>query len=172
MAPFLESWLAKLTDAKRQIAGRGTADAAVYLATGFGSGYAPTAPGTVGTLIAVPIAALTMSGGVAFHVLCTLLLTCAAIPISTIAEIELKQKDASAIVLDEIVGFMWAVVWVPLTVGWWVIAFLLFRYFDIAKPSFIGRSQNLPSGIGIVVDDVLAGLAAGILIALTVLIFS
>lgn len=150
----------------------GKADAAVFLATGFGSGYSPWAPGTIGTIVAIPLAILITWGGTAFHVLVTLLLTIAAIPISTIAEKELRTRDPKSIVIDEIVGYLWAVAFIPFSIGWWLMAFLLFRFFDIAKPGLIDRAQNLPSGLGIVADDVLAGLLTALCLVIPIMLFA
>ena len=128
--------------------------------SGGGAGYVPRLPGTIGTLVAVPfsialnrLAAERLplaSAVIVLAVLCAIWLS------SRGAEI-LSQKDPQIIVIDEIVGFMVGNFLAPLrwTVLFW--SFLLFRFFDIAKVFPINRLEQLPSGAGIVLDDVMAG---------------
>jgi phosphatidylglycerophosphatase A len=142
---------------------------AVWLATGFGMGFLPFAPAT-GASLAVALALLAIPSwtdplalGIAI-----LALTPLAVWASGEAERELG-RDARPIVIDEVVGMLVAVWAVPMagrtavTLG---LAFLLFRLFDIAKPFPIRRSQDLPGGWGVVVDDLLAGIASNLVLRL------
>lgn len=130
-----------------------------WLATVFGIGYLPVAPATwasAATAVAVwlflPVAPgleLGLAAGLA----------ALAVWSSGVAERRLGH-DAHPIVVDEVVGQLIALWAVPREPGWILVAFLLFRFFDIAKPLGIGALQRLPGGFGIVADDVLAGIYA------------
>lgn len=124
-----------------------------------GLGYAPLAPGTVGTLAALPLwyalAPLTLPAFVAVTAAFTLL----ACWLSGLAEDIYGTHDVQRIVLDEVVGLLWAVVGVPC--GWptAVAAFVGFRVLDATKPGPIGWvDARVPGGTGVVLDDVAAGL--------------
>ncbi|HEU5055433.1 MAG TPA: phosphatidylglycerophosphatase A [Kofleriaceae bacterium] len=137
---------------------------AVAVATGAGVGYAPVAPGTFGTLLAVPIAwsvsALPQWGYLAL---------CAAVTILAVwaagrADRVFGEHDAGRIVIDEVAGFLCAMVPVS-RADWTVLAagFVLFRVADIAKPPparWIDR--RLQGGAGVVLDDVVAGAYAAV----------
>ena len=69
-----------------------------------------------------------------------------------------SEKDPSYIVIDEVAGMMISLLMIPKVFYYYFLAFLLFRFFDILKPSFITTSENLPNGIGIMLDDILSGL--------------
>ena len=129
------------------------------LAYGFGAGLSPWAPGTVGTLVAVPIYLVlsTLPQGVYLLVLAAMI--AAGIWACGATARDIGSDDPSAIVWDEIVGFLVAMMAAP--AGWvWVIAgFLLFRAFDIFKPWPIGNlDKRVRGGLGIMLDDIIAGL--------------
>jgi len=133
----------------------------LFFATGFGVGYFPRLPGTAGTLLAVPLslglnALAAISLPIAVLTLAAAI--CCAIWLSTGAARILEEKDPPVIVIDEIVGFMIANFIAPLSVMLLGVAFLLFRFFDIAKIYPLSRLEKLPGGAGIVLDDVMAGL--------------
>jgi len=91
-------------------------------------------------------------------------LTVAAISLSTKAAELLKQKDPQVIVIDEIIGFMIASFLAPARLAPLILSFLLFRFFDIAKIFPASRLEKLPGGAGIVLDDVMAGVYAFVLV--------
>jgi len=133
----------------------------LLFATGFGVGYLPRLPGTAGTLLAVPLSLglnALASISLPIAVLTLAAAICCAIWLSTGAALILEQKDPPVIVIDEIVGFMVANFMAPLGVIPLGVAFLLFRFFDIAKVYPLSRLEKLPGGAGIVLDDVMAGL--------------
>ncbi len=145
---------------------RGAAFAS-WLATGFGSGFAPVAPGTAGTLVAVPFGYLLTTGlaGHEFDQLAVLaLVALLAIWSAGVAARRFGLKDPGQIVVDEIVGYLAAVALLP--PGWLTlaVAFVLFRLFDIAKPPPCRWAEGLPGGVGIVADDLLAGLYANLVL--------
>ncbi|MBN9690558.1 MAG: phosphatidylglycerophosphatase A [Verrucomicrobia bacterium] len=158
----------------------------VWIAQGFGSGLLPAGPGTWGSLVGILwLWALLLPGSaLLFGVLVagSILL---AVGGCARAEKVLRQHDPGSVVLDEIVavpltffgpwlvlGTFPAASWSdPLTVAaqFWpefLVGFIAFRVFDIAKPGPIGRIQSLPDGWGVVADDVLAGLAAAVVTGL------
>jgi phosphatidylglycerophosphatase A len=78
----------------------------------------------------------------------------------------LGEKDPGCIVIDEVAGYLVATAFVPHSLGYLLGAFVLFRFFDIAKPGPIGRLQDIPGGWGIMADDLAAGLAANAVLQL------
>lgn len=144
------------------------------LATCFGLGYAPIAPGTFGTLGGVALAALFgYTWPEAFLPLClatAVVLTLLGRPCGDWAEKRFGRKDPGAFVLDEVAGYLVAVAW-PVYYGWGqlVAAFFLFRLFDIWKPPPARRLEKLPGGLGIMVDDLVAGLWALAIMAALIL---
>jgi len=130
------------------------------LATGAGAGYIPRAPGTAGTLVAIPLSLLL--NRLAADSLPLALLTLAAVIAvgfwsADRAEAIFGEKDAPRIVIDEIAGFMLANFAAPESVSAIIAAFILFRFFDIIKPYPARRAERMPGGIGVVMDDLVAG---------------
>ena len=127
------------------------------------AGRAPVAPGTVGSLAAIPFIYLWQLL-IGTHDLITLaviiLLTLLGSWASTVVARNLQQEDPQEIVIDEFVGQWLALLAAPMLWWYWLAAFVLFRVFDIWKPGIIGKSQDLPGGLGIMADDVLAGVFA------------
>jgi phosphatidylglycerophosphatase A len=135
------------------------------LAFGFGSGLAPRAPGTFGTLAALPLYWLLVQGPWLFFAAFVLVALLAGIYWCDRAARELGVHDHPGIVWDEIVGYLITLLMIPQ--GWtWVLAgFLLFRLLDIWKPWPIRWvDRRVGGGLGIMLDDVLAGLGAGVLL--------
>ncbi|HET8816566.1 MAG TPA: phosphatidylglycerophosphatase A [Pseudidiomarina sp.] len=134
-----------------------------FLALGFGSGLARRAPGTFGTLAALPLLWLLHSQlSVLNYALLTICLAAVGIWICRYTAAAMGVPDHPAIVWDEVCGMLVALIALPLT--WWnlLLAFALFRFFDIVKPGPIGWcDRNLHGGLGIMLDDILAGVAAG-----------
>ncbi|MFQ5432067.1 MAG: phosphatidylglycerophosphatase A [Nitrospinota bacterium] len=129
------------------------------IATGFGSGYCPIASGTAGSVVGVAIFILIHDLSWPLYLVITVAVVAVGIPISTRAEKIYGEKDCGKIVIDEIAGQLVALFAVPLTVPAVAAGFLLFRLFDIVKPGF-RRLEKIQGGAGIMIDDVLAGLMA------------
>lgn len=91
-----------------------------------------------------------------------LLFTLLSVILGGLAENYFKSKDPPAFVLDEIAGFFCSVLFLPYGYFYLILAFVLFRFFDVWKPFPIRKLQELPAGVGIVVDDLLAGFYANI----------
>jgi phosphatidylglycerophosphatase A len=171
-----------MTDARRAFAAN---PLAAFLATGFGSGLSPVMPGTAGSLVGLaiawplsrwlasthihaasvgPVVGLLMSG---------LFVGLVGVVVSGPVCRALGAEDPGCIVIDEIAGQLLACAAVPLfwpypsriaEVCAWIGSFFLFRFFDIMKPGPIRGVQRLPGGWGVVVDDVLGGLAAAVVL--------
>lgn len=138
------------------------------IASFLGLGYLPKAPGTWGSLGALGLYYL-LPGDIfefwnlLYYLPALLLFSLFAVYISSKAERSLGH-DAPSIVIDEVCGFFTAVSFLPKTWMVGIYAFVLFRVFDIAKPFPVNVSQKLPRGWGIVVDDILAGVYALIIL--------
>ena len=130
-------------------------------ATGFGSGYAPLAPGTAGTLVGIPLYLVFSAMSWPLWLITIIAFACFAWYVSEEAEKLFGQKDARRIVIDEIAGFQWSLFLIAPTVLHAVLGFFLFRLFDIVKP-FPARlfQDRLPGGLGVVADDLAAGVYA------------
>ena len=136
---------------------------AVQIATLFGTGFVPGAPGTLGSLFGLMGYVITflIVGEIGVGALSAGLLF-AAIWSSDLAARQLKQKDPLCIVIDEVVG-MWITLLGTQSHGpVLLLGFLLFRFFDIVKPFPIKNIEKLPGGFGIVLDDVAAGIYANV----------
>jgi phosphatidylglycerophosphatase A len=138
---------------------------ALFIATAGGAGYSPVAPGTVGSALTAAIlwlAPFSPSGVIAFFVVVTL----AGLWASDRAERVLGGKDPGAIVIDEVAGMTLAVLAFPLTPPTLAAGFVLFRFFDIVKPFPARASERARGGLGVMVDDLIAGLYALAVLAL------
>ena len=128
------------------------------IALGFGAGLSPFAPGTVGTLVAWPL------GWYASSVMPAALLAAAIAPLfalgvwaCAVTGRDLGVADHRAMVWDEIVAFLLVLAIVPRTLGWQAAAFVLFRFFDIAKPAPIrALERRFHGGFGVMFDDLIA----------------
>jgi phosphatidylglycerophosphatase A len=137
----------------------------LILATGFGVGYSPVAPGTLGTLIGIPVFYFLSNISSPVYEITLIGFFFLSIWISENAEMFFGKKDDQRIVIDEIMGFLVTMLWVPKTAILMVIGFFLFRFFDILKPFPIRRlEKRLKGGYGVVLDDVMAGVYANIVL--------
>jgi phosphatidylglycerophosphatase A len=139
--------------------------AAVFLATGFYIGKIPLAPGTFGSLIGLPLCFLLAEIQLSAAIIAVLLIIALAIWISNVAERTLERKDPGCIVIDEIAGMVVTLIGLPFNLTTATIGFILFRILDILNPFPIRiLDKRLPGGLGIVADDVVAGIFANVLI--------
>lgn len=137
------------------------------LAFGFGAGLAPKAPGTAGTIVAVPLFLVLVNLLPSLYAYLAVLVAAfvAGIFLCGQAARDLGVHDHGGIVWDEFVGFWLTMVLVPVTWPWVLAGFVLFRGFDILKPWPIGwLDRKVHGGFGIMLDDVIAGLYAGIVL--------
>jgi thiamine-monophosphate kinase len=138
---------------------------AQFLAFGFGSGMSPKAPGTAGTLVAVPLYLLLAELGLLPYTALLLVAAVFGVWLCGQASRELGVHDHPGIVWDEFVGF-WITMWaLPATWQWVLAGFLLFRVFDILKPWPISWcDRQVHGGLGIMLDDILAGIVSCLLL--------
>ena len=166
---------------------------ALALAT-WGVGYFPLAPGTFGSAVGISIYLLVQSASArvlsfaatrgwsveslesfrtTFMLLLIAALTLVGIWAASRTEKLLGRKDPGIVVVDEVAGQLIAFLFVPFNAGWRVVVvgFIAFRLFDIWKPYPIRRLESLESGLGIMADDVLAGIYAAVLLSLVTSIY-
>ncbi len=151
---------------KQLTAGQIMRDPILFLAFGFGSGLAKKAPGTCGTLAAVPLYwVLAQFDNALIYSSVTLMVTLLGITICGVAADKLGEHDFGGIVWDEIAGYLITLWWVPFSWSMLVVGFVLFRIFDILKPWPIKWiDAKVQGGLGIMLDDVLAAVFAGALL--------
>lgn len=132
-----------------------------FLAFGFGAGLSPKAPGTVGTLVAIPFYWLMRDWPLSVYLLMLVATFAVGVYLCGAAAKARQCHDHPGIVWDEMVGY-----WITMTLapaGWWwlLVGFVLFRLFDIVKPWPINwLDKKVSGGFGIMIDDVLAGVLA------------
>ena len=137
----------------------------LLLATGFGVGNSPLAPGTLGTLVAIPIYYFLSENPSPLYEITLVGFFFLSVWISENAERFFGRKDDQRIVIDEIIGFLITMLWIPKTIPFIIIGFFLFRFFDILKPFPIRHlEKGLKGGYGVVLDDVVAGVYANIVL--------
>jgi phosphatidylglycerophosphatase A len=136
----------------------------LFIAQGAYAGRFPVAPGTAGTIVGISLYVLIkhLAPGpyAALSILIFLLGTYAA----DRAEVILGSKDSPSIVIDEIAGLLVALFMVPTSWGFIAAGFLLFRAFDIVKPWPLKRLQDLHGGLGVMLDDIGAGMYANLVL--------
>lgn len=129
-----------------------------FLAFGLGSGTAPVAPGTFGTLAAVPLYLLLNQLSLPFYALLLLVSFAVGVWLCERTSRDLGVHDHGGIVWDEFVGFWLTMIAAPAGWQWLLAGFVLFRLFDILKPFPIGwLDRHIKGGLGIMLDDVVAG---------------
>lgn len=133
------------------------------LATGAGVGYLPFAPGTAGSLLGAALCVPLLFLPEPVYLGATVVLTAMAVWAAGGMALELGIADPAPVVIDEIVGMLWAAIALRPHLYDVTVAFLLFRVFDVVKPVPIPWLERLPGGLGIVADDVAAGLLARVL---------
>ena len=136
----------------------------LFSATGFGVGYSPIAPGTLGTLIAIPLYYFLSEIPSPLYEITLVGFFFLSVWISENAEIFFGKKDDQRIVIDEMMGFFITMLWLPKTPLFLLAGFILFRVFDIFKPFPIRRFEKVRGGFGVVLDDVMAGIFANVIL--------
>jgi len=140
---------------------------AVFTASGAGVGYFPLASGTLGSLVAVYLIWLTRDLPVISLVFLTLALLVMGVWSAGKTCQILNKKDASQVVMDEIVGMMVTMIGIPIVPYWLVSGFFLFRLLDIVKPSPAKYfDEKVPGGWGVMMDDVVAGIYGNVILHL------
>jgi phosphatidylglycerophosphatase A len=142
----------------------------ILLATGFGVGYSPIAPGTLGTLVAIPIYYFLSEIHFPLYEITLIGFFFLAVWVSEKTESISGKKDDPRIVIDEIMGFFITMLWMTKTSFFILIGFVLFRFFDILKPFPIRRFEKIKGGYGVVLDDVMAGIFANVILRLIIIL--
>lgn len=133
---------------------------AILFSTGFGLGYSPFFPGTVGNLLGIPLvwaiqqAGIQLGSEVPFHIAMAVLLSLISIPLCQAGEKAAGTKDPHCVVADEYLTFPISMIGLPFTPVMIAIAFVTNRILDIVKPYPARQLQALPGGLGITIDDV------------------
>jgi phosphatidylglycerophosphatase A len=134
---------------------------AVFIASFAYSGYAPIAPGTVGSAAALVVyAGLRAFGLIEFEPLVIAIVLVVGVWAATRTARHLARTDPGVVVIDEVAGMLITVAFLHVSLTGAVAGFFLFRIFDIVKPFPAAQSEALPGGLGIMMDDVFAGLYA------------
>ncbi|MDN3696572.1 phosphatidylglycerophosphatase A [Vibrio cortegadensis] len=139
------------------------------LATGFGSGLSPIIPGTVGTLASIPFYLLLVQLPLPMYLVVVVISCIIGVKICQVTSDDMKVHDHGSIVWDEFAGFWITMSLVPMLDlpvddwKWLITGFVLFRFFDMVKPWPIGwLDKRVDGGFGIMVDDIVAGVMAGV----------
>lgn len=142
-----------------------------FFATGFGLGYSPLMPGTCGSLLGVLLFTLLRNQPKGFLIGLAVLVTLVSIVIAHQAEKAFGKKDAQTIVIDEVAGQFITYLFAPFSFPHLAAGFVLFRFFDIVK-IFPARwvQDNMRGGLGVVGDDVVAGIQGGAILYLIFLV--
>ncbi|MBW1817271.1 MAG: phosphatidylglycerophosphatase A [Deltaproteobacteria bacterium] len=146
--------------------------AALILATWLGTGLIPVASGTFGTVGAVPLAVWLQQAGPLFR--CAMVVSSIGVAMwaADRARRLIGREDPSQVVVDEVVGYLTAAALLPSSWTALVLGFFLFRLFDIWKPFPVRQMERLPGGVGIVMDDVVAGLYTALVAKAILMLFS
>lgn len=142
------------------------------LAFGFGSGLSPVAPGTMGTLVAVPVYLALQNLPIVSYLMVVIVLTVLGVYLCQRTALDLNVHDHPGIVWDEIVGYLVTMIAAPAGWIWLVAGFILFRFFDIVKPWPINWiDANIAGGFGIMLDDLVAAIFALMILQIAALYF-
>lgn len=143
-----------------------------FIAFGFGSGAIPIAPGTFGTLLAIPFYLALQQLPHTAYLITVILITLGSMWLCGKVSREIATHDHQGMCLDEFVGFFVTMYAVPLSLTWIIIGFLLFRLFDIWKPQPIRYlDEKMTGGVGMILDDVLAGVYSCLILHLLIWIY-
>ena len=147
------------------MAGKFSSTLIKFLASGLGLGYLPKAPGTWGTLLGIPLAYYLHFKGPVPYMFTTIVFTGFAVFISELATRIYGVDDCQLIVIDEIAGYLVTMAWLPATWQGLLAGFVIFRILDAWKPGPIGYiDRKVKGGLGVVTDDVAAGIVGNILL--------
>ncbi len=143
-----------------------------FIAFGLGTGASPYAPGTVGTLLGIPLVWLMAGLSIWVYLLITVALYFFGVWVCNKTSNDIGVHDHSGIVIDEVVGYLITMILIPVNLWTLALGFLAFRFFDIIKPWPIRwLDKHVHGGTGIMIDDVLAGVFALIVMHVTNLYF-
>jgi phosphatidylglycerophosphatase A len=142
----------------------------LLLASGLGAGFSPFAPGTAGTLVAIPIELVLSPIRSPVYELTILTFFFFSSWIAERAQNHWQKKDDQRIVIDEMMGYFLTMLWIPKTLFFISVGFLLFRLLDIVKPFPCRQLEKVRGGFGVVLDDVFAGIYANVALQLLLIL--
>jgi phosphatidylglycerophosphatase A len=143
----------------------------LFFSSVFGVGYIGFAPGTFGSLVSILIWILFVPNNYIFQIFLLLLISINSILFSSLAEDIYHKKDDQKIVIDEATGLWFSIAFLPKIFIFLFLGFFLFRLFDIKKPFFIKKIQNLKGGLGVTADDIIVGIFVNIILQVVKIIF-
>jgi phosphatidylglycerophosphatase A len=130
----------------------------VFVATCAHVGYAPVAPGTFGSAIGLAVFyAVRHQGSPTVEAVAIVVLAAVGLWSATEAEHHFGGIDPGPVVIDEVVGMLVTLAFVPVNIAGAIVAFFVFRFLDVVKPWPARRLEHLPGGFGVVLDDIMAG---------------
>jgi phosphatidylglycerophosphatase A len=138
---------------------------ALAIATAGGVGYVPLAPGTAGSALGVGLYLLTKSWSSSGQIAVLVVIVAAGIWAGTHVARHLEQEDPGLVVIDEVAGQLLTLLLLDVNVAGAAVGFLLFRVLDIVKPWPARRFEALPDGVGIMADDLMAGIYGWLLLS-------
>ena len=127
-------------------------------------GHLRPAPGTIGSLVALGSGYLIANFSLGVLVAAILALSILGIFAAERYGQRTGKKDASEVIIDEVVGQWIPLVIIPLEIDWYIVAFLLFRIFDISKFGPVGHAETFTGGVGVMADDLMAGILAALVL--------
>ncbi len=130
---------------------------AKFLSTTAFTGLFPLAPGTVGSLVTVLVLWFLPEQSTLTFVILAAVLFVVGVWSSGVTEKAMGKEDPGSVNIDEDVGMILSLLFLPKTIGWWLAAFFIFRFLDIVKPWPAKQSQDIGGGLGIMIDDVIVG---------------
>lgn len=143
----------------------------LFVATCGYLGYVPVAPGTFGSAAGLIIfAAVRWSGSLALELAAIVLLFAVGVWSSNIAEKHFGGVDPAPVILDEVVGMLITLAFIPVNITGAIVGFLLFRLFDVVKPWPANRLEALHGGLGVMADDAMAAVYGNVVLRLLVLV--
>lgn len=141
------------------------------ISTGLGIGYIPKGGGTVASVACCLCIYFFRPGGDYYDISISAVVTVILIAVGILTSYKVESewgKDNYRVVIDEIAGMWISLLFIPVKLSYIIAGLILFRVFDIGKPFFIRKMENLPGGIGVMADDVLAGIYSNILLQIAV----
>jgi phosphatidylglycerophosphatase A len=136
----------------------------IFFSSVFGLGYIKYASGTFGSLVGILFWVLFVPDIYIFQIFVLAGIFTISVLFSSLAEDIYNKKDDRRIVVDEVAGVCVSVAFLPKTFMFLFLGFLLFRMFDIGKPLFIGEAQKIKGGLGVTIDDVIAGIFTNVIL--------
>jgi|SRR5690554_6113742 len=142
------------------------------ISTGLGIGYIGRGAGTAAAAVTCLFWYLFQSGSIndSFLIPCLITIAIAMVGVWSSSKVEAEWgKDNNRVVVDEVAGMCITLLFIPFSITYIIMGFILFRFFDIAKPLYIRRLENLKGGWGVMGDDVLAGIYSNLILQIVIL---